>query len=243
MNIRLTLACMSAMALCGYAHAVDVRAYVIAKTSGEVAADMSRVEACIDDMNFVYAQVGLRFDLRECSLVFSNELYVVVRTNTTSWTALCDYAQNTGGIELYFVGEIAGAHVNAFCTKGGIVIGPDATPRDVSHEIGHACGWKDIYEAHAGTDLAVSGRATEERLQEDWSPYYPRGITQAEIIHRLLMYGRTGDGHVAIPRGDVYGLWYVNVWNPGVRTWSRDWRLSAVPVSAWHGMNRNPASE
>ena len=228
-------------ALC--APAADVRAYVIAKTNGEVAAYPDRVAACLSDMNMVYAQAGLGFNLVGCSVVVSNELYVVDYTNAASRVALCNYAKNTGGIELYFVGEIASSQVHAFHTRRGIVVGPDATPRDVSHDVGHACGWKDIYEAHSGTSLAVEGSPRQEWIPDDWSSYYPRNITQADIIQRLLMYGRSGDGHLDIPAGAVRGLWYTNVFNHVTHTWSRDWRISLAPVSAWHGMNRSPQSE
>ena len=223
--------------------AADVRAYVIARTNGDVAAAPSRVTACISDMNMVYSQVGLAFNLVECAVVTSNELYVVDYTNAASRIALCNYATNTGCIELYFVGEIASSQVRAFHTMRGIVVGPDATPRDVSHEVGHACGWKDIYESHSGTALSVDGRPRKEWLPDDWSPYYPRTITQAGIIQRLLMYGRSGDGHIDIPAGEVQGLWYTNVFNQATHSWTRDWRISLAPVSAWHGMNRNPQSE
>ncbi len=223
--------------------AADVRAYVIARTNGEVAAVPSRVAACISDMNMVYSQVGLAFNLVECAVVTSNELYVVDYTNAASRVALCNYATNTGGIELYFVGEIASSQARAFHTKRGIVVGPDATPRDVSHEVGHACGWKDVYESHSGTDLSVEGRPRQEWMPDDWSPFYPRTMTQAEIIQKLLMYGRSGDGHIDIPAGDVRGLWYINVFNHATHSWTRDWRISLAPVSAWHGMNRDPQNE
>jgi len=235
-----------AFALCmlmSCASAVDVRAYVIAKTNGDVASSPSHVIACISDMNMVYSQVGLSFNLVECSVVISNELYVVDYTNAPSRTALCNYVTSTGGLELYFVGEIASSQVRAFYTKRGIVVGPDATPRDVSHEVGHACGWKDIYESHSGTSLAVEGRPIQEWMPDDWSPFYPRNMTQASIIQMLLMYGRSGEGHVDIPAGDVRGLWYINVFDHATHRWTRDWRISLAPVSSWHGMNRNPQSE
>lgn len=225
------------------ASAAVVRAYVMARTNGEVAAPPSRVTACISDINMVYSQVGLDFILVECTVVTSNELFIVDYTNAASRVALCNYATNTGGIELYFVGEIASSQVRAFHTKRGIVVGPDATPRDVSHEVGHACGWKDIYESHSGTTLSVEGRPKQAWMPNDWSPYYPRNITQAEIIQRLLMYGRSGDGHLDIPAGEVHGLWYTNVFNHATHSWTRDWRISLAPASAWHGMNRNPQSE
>lgn len=223
--------------------AADVRAYIIAKTNGDAAADSSCVMACLSDMNMAYSQVGLVFNLVECQVVASNELYIVDYTNAASRAALCNYATGTGGIELYFAGEIVSSQVRAFHTKRGIVAGPDATPRDVSHEVGHACGWKDVYESHSGTSLAIEGRPRKEWMPDDWSPYYPRSITQAAIIRRLLMYGRSGEGHADIPAGDVHGLWYIYIFDANTRTWSRDWRVSLAPVGAWNGMNRNPQSE
>lgn len=43
--------------------------------------------------------------------------------------------------------------------------------------------------------------------------------------------------------GNIHGLWYTNVFNQATHAWTRDWRVSLTPVSAWHGMNRNPQSE
>lgn len=240
---RIILATLLATVPVALTSAVDVRAYVIAKTNGEIAANTTRVEECIADMNEVFAQIGLGFVLCQCSIVTSNELWVVDYTNAASRVSLCNYATNTGGLELYFVGEIASSQVRAFHTKRGIVIGPYASSRDVTHEIGHACGWKDIYETHSSTSLAVEGQAKMVWLPNDWSSYYPRGITQAEIIRRLLMYGRSGAGHIDIPAGDIHGLWYVYILDQNTRDWIRDWRVSLAPLGASRGMNRNPRSE
>ena len=61
---------------------------------------------------------------------------------------------------------------------------------------------------------------------------------------RMINIGKAlKSGHVDIPAGEVRGLWYTNVFNQATHSWTRDWRISLAPVSAWHGMNMNPQSE
>ena len=91
---RIILAALLATVPVALTSAVDVRAYVIAKTNGEIAANTTRVEECIADMNEVFAQIGLGFVVCQCSIVTSNELWVVDYTNAASRVSLCNYATN-----------------------------------------------------------------------------------------------------------------------------------------------------
>ena len=212
--------------------AMDIFAYAVADTKAGEVASVSKVAGCVSDLNLIYSQIGVPFALASYAVVTNDAFYRVVYTNAHTWTALCDFTNNTGGVELYFVGEIDGPAA-AFYTKKGIVVGPEATPRTVSHEIGHAFGWKDIYVNHGGTALAVEGRPSKERMPVEWSPFYPRGTTQADLVQKLLMYGRPSETKADIPGGDIYGLWYVNRKDASTGRWVRDWRLSLAPVGAF----------
>lgn len=222
--------------------AVDIYAYAIADTKAGEVASASKVAGCVSDLNLIYSQIGVPFTLASYSVVTNDAFYRVVYTNAHTWTALCDYTNNTGGIELYFVGEIDG-QATAFHTKKGIVVGPNATARTVSHEVGHAFGWKDIYVNHGETSLVVEGPPSKERLPVEWSPFYPRGTMQADVIPRLLMYGRSSETKADIPGGDIYGLWYVNRRDASTGRWTRDWRLSLAPVGAFGESTRLTLSE
>lgn len=224
------------------AHAVDVHAYIIADGDGVPSSSPSFVADCVVDLNLVYSQIGVPFVLASCAIITNEAFSTVVYTNAQSWIPLCDYATNTGGIELYYVGRIIG-QATAFYTKKGIVVGPEATPRTVSHEIGHAFGWKDIYVNHGGTALAVEGPPSEERMPVEWSPFYPRGTTQADLVQKLLMYGHPSESKVDIPGGDIYGLWYMSRKDASTGRWTRDWRLSLAPVGAFGENMRLPLSE
>ena len=78
-------------------------------------------------------------------------------------------------------------------------------------------------------------------MPHDWG-WYPSETTQADILGRLLMYGCTSDSKADIPFGDVYGLYYVNSWNPISWGYDRDWRLGLAPVGFEAHATRCPAS-
>lgn len=242
-SIRLaSIALLMVVSVTFAANAVDVHAYIVAKTDGSEATSPAHVVECINDLNLAYSQIGIPFSLMSCNLVVSNEFYDVVYTNAQTWTALCDYAKNTGGLELYFVGGIDGT-ATAFYTRKGIVISQQASARTVSHEVGHAFGWKDIFTRHSQTALLVEGPPSQERMPTEWSPFYPRGTMQADLIPKLLMFGQPSSSKLDIPGGDIYGLWYTNRRDVVTGRWVRDWQLSLAPVGIWNGMNRNPQSE
>ena len=59
---------------------------------------------------------------------------------------------------------------------------------------------------------------------QDWGGgYYPTGLTQAELIHRLAMYGVAGDStggrSFDLPFGGIYGLHYTTDYVTGTQTW------------------------
>ena len=115
--------------------------------------------------------------------------------------ALC-----AGGLELYFIRSLSG-RPTAFSRKTGIVIGPRANARTVSHEIGHTCGLPDIYNFYRGTPLAVYGAPSKDRMVDDWG-WYPPSVLHSNIVERLLMYGFRSDAKADISYGDVFGLHY-----------------------------------
>ena len=85
----------------------------------------------------------------------------------------------------------------------------------LAHEVGHACKRQDIYVT--GGSLSIVGEAVEQsKMPMDWTNgYHPPGITQDEIVKRLLMYGKSEEGTgTRIPRGNIYGVGYTPIGHP-----------------------------
>lgn len=191
-------------------------------------------------MNEIYAQVCMRFAIESILKINSTYLANVHLTNTVQWTELCSIGQDTGGLELYFVFNLGG-EATAFHTPGGIVVGPKANGRSMTHEIGHVYGLPDIYEESEDGSLFVSGKPPRERMPDDWG-WYPPTVTQEEIVHRLLMYGTFSDTKADISYGDIYGIHYTSSWNRVARKWENHWMLDLVPVGFKHHGNRHLVS-
>lgn len=85
---------------------------------------------------------------------------------------------------------------------------PDIT---LAHELGHACGWPDLYIQYKDQP-SISGLTSATRLPDDWNngpgpaEYYDRYQTQALLLTHLLMYGYPQGGR-DIPSGSVYGVY------------------------------------
>jgi len=128
----------------------------------------------------------------------------------------------TGGLEIYFVDDIidaAGLHIPAAAgAAAGILIDDSAPLKAFAHELGHACGWPDIYvDLPVSPTLPAGANLPTDKVKVAWLPddwnngsdakYYDNN-SQRTIVERLLMHGHGGgsDDSIAIPRGEVHGL-------------------------------------
>ncbi len=226
---------------------VNVHVYIVCSTNGHAAETSAGVAALLGGANDIWRQAGLSFQLASCNYITNDTWLTVAYTNGT-WplsNTIKSYASGTGGVECYFVDEIETA--NALTSSSGILFSTNGNFRTLAHEIGHACGLKDIYVRHRGTSLSVIGESSSVRLGVEWGSettngYYPRRTMQADEIQKLLMYG-VGNGFKAdIPYGDVQGLWYSNRWDSTNQVMQRDWQISPVPVGFFLHGNPNPTS-
>jgi hypothetical protein len=147
-------------------------------------------------------------------------------------------------LELYFVNTLEGGATAGLCCYGGIVLSDDATGRVIAHEVLHACndavpGVEDIYPVRNDSDVGtdpVTGVAREDWLPSDWGGgYYPPGLTQRELINRLVMssggYNEEITGEPRdLPLGPVWG--YHNMVSNGVPVRVRVLGLSACGQAA-----------
>ncbi len=115
-------------------------------------------------------------------------------------------------IAVYFVsGSDNGNEPLGSWNDYGIIIKASANAKTLAHEIGHACGWYDIY-CKSGNSIVTQLR---EGLRQSWMPldwsngtgcrFYNPLLSQYQVIQRLLMFGEGSNVKCDIPSGGVYG--------------------------------------
>ncbi len=223
------------------ANVVPLDCWILGNDSGETSFTPQAVSNLVDEVNRIYAQVALEFQVSAIHTTNDSQLAELVLSDASQKRRVCSLASNTGGLELYFVFSLSGI-ATAFYRPDGIVIGPSANVLTVAHELGHACGLSDVYDRHQETTLVVEGVPTRERMPDDWG-WYPPNVMQTNIVRRLLMYGRRSDTKADISYGDVYGLCYTSSWNRVTRQWDRFWMKGMVPVGFGSHGNRTPTSK
>ena len=124
----------------------------------------------------------------------------------------------TDGLEVYFIqGTDSGKkdeddEPNGEWSRYGIIVRGAANARTLAHEIGHACGWYDIYTNRKNSAPAeLDGFVREGWLHADWNNgtggrFYEWNLRQSDIIHRLLMYGVGSEEKADLPLGLVHGI-------------------------------------
>lgn len=179
----------------------------------------AHVGALLDEVNVIFRQVGLHFSVGAPLRVVENDQwaqYGLLRRDCGN--AIRNIMSGTGGVEVYFIpgadAETENARNEPLGTHNpyGIVVKTIASGSALAHEIGHACGWYDIYNDEEGFDVSelLLGMRSEW-LPNDWNNgtggrFYDPLLTQYALIQRLLMYGRDNAVHSDIPAGNVYGL-------------------------------------
>ena len=218
--------------------------WIVAEDDGRTFHSPGLISNQVELVNRIYSQVAMRFDIESITVTNSTRLTHVDYSNAAQKAELCSLTNLTDGLEIYFVETITDRTV-AFCGRSGMVVSRNYSDTTLAHEIGQACGLSDIYDSYSReTDLVVTGMPQKAYFTHDWG-WYPENVTQAQLVQRLLMYGyNTGSTHKGdISRGDVYGLWYEQVWNPSRNAYDKVWQLGLAPVGfKLHG-NRHPVSE
>ena len=180
----------------------------------------SNIAFALERANAIYGQVGMAFVTNEPPVYFTNDDYFVLEQSIfppyDSWPDLTDlisHTNGTGGLEVYFVNEIQGLPCGLCAASGGgIAIERNAPLNTMAHEIGHACGLRDIYTDYGGTNVG-SALVREAWEPQDWSggigpEFYNRTLSQEILIRRLLMHGTVlaSMATLDIPTGEVSGV-------------------------------------
>ena len=223
---------------------VKLHCWIVADDMGDSPHSYETISNQVVSVNRIYSQVAMSFTIESISHTNSTRLTNVDYSNAAQKAELYSLSNHTEGLDVYFVESIT-ERTDAFCGRSGIVVSRNYSDTTLAHEIGHACGLSDIYDSYSReTDLVVTGMPQKVYFTHDWG-WYPENVTQAQLVQRLLMYGyNTGSTHKGdISRGDVYGLWYEQVWNPSRNAYDKVWQLGLAPVGfKLHG-NRHPVSE
>ena len=218
-------------------------------TNSEYRTTPTEVSNMVAQVNEIYEQVGMKFVID--SIVFravNHELLDFDPENPKSEAYIqdiCNIATNTGGLEIYFVYNLAESWGGNYGPPGqsfGIILAADAGALVLAHEIGHACGLWDIY--YQTEDIpALTGELFHDGMAGDWGSesvaehYYSPVITQREIIQGLLMHGVRETANVDLSCGDIHGIWNADDENaPGDS-------ISNVPVGFFQHGIRQPENQ
>lgn len=177
------------------------------------------IESLLREVNVIFRQVGLSFYLgASITIVVDKGLAEYGLMNKKSQFQIRNIMRNTEGVEIYFVEGLKYDH-NLYddqplgsASKYGIIVKDSISAITLAHEIGHLCGWKDIYfHSNGYAPGELNFRVSQERLPNDWNngtgyQFYPKELTQAEVIRRLLMLGNGSATRGDIASGNVYGL-------------------------------------
>ena len=235
MRMAFFVTLVSLMYLTSWSDPVNMKCWIVTDGINTGGHTHETVSNLVDGVNEIYSQVCVKFAIDSISVTNDSYLANVHLTNQTQWVALSSIERNTGMLELYFVPSLEGG-ATAFHSRLGIVVGPSANARTLSHEIGHACGLPDVYVRHGGTSLRVQGLPSKDRMPDDWG-WYPSSVTHQQLLQRLLMYGVFSSSKADLSYGDIYGLHFTQ--SSGAKTWY----LDQAPVGFGRHGNRHPASQ
>ncbi len=185
------------------------------------------IASLLADANKVFTQAGMLFVKGTTSFVNNGNWYDIPFQPTSTYrqrvTEICLSQASCTGVKIFinnsfYAGQGAIGHAVTPCQDGisYCIISPYyMSARDLTHEVGHACGLNDIYGFNIPNSPATFSimhfPVLHDDLPLDWtglSDYYPTGTTRHNIVAQLLMMGFPAlqDPRSDIPRGEVYGI-------------------------------------
>ena len=194
-----------------YAHAdpIPIHFMFICDTNGFHAGWASAIPGLITNVNHIYRQAGMSFTQASVAYTNNQEWYQHSDSNRIQ-EAIVDSRTFKKGLEVYIVSRLAPEVAGKNWTDRGILMTGTGSARTLAHEIGHECGWGDIYTSAPGQPQMTTVLSPDHLTPADWNngpgpqEYYPRGLPLAAVIKRCLMFGYTSGGH-DLPMGSVKG--------------------------------------
>jgi hypothetical protein len=213
---------------------IPLHIFMLYDANNNPAVPMSRVEEWVAEANRIYRQAAMSFFIASVTEIRGKPDWFNVPFYS-DFVKMCSYTNNTGGLEVYCVDTLPiamGLHSRGQWLgdpKGGLAVAAHATLQVLAHEIGHACGLRDIPLDRLGNTLISEHLGGEK----NWSGgtgtgYYFSGLKHADLIKRLLMFELANGIQADIPLGDVWAY-------PALQAQG----LSPLSVGV-NSMNRNP---
>ncbi len=171
------------------------------------------LDSLLDEVNSIYRQAGMYFSVGSSIMCITNDIWAKYGLVDASVAVqIRNIMSGTNGLEVYFIpgndsdDEPLGKH-NSY----GIIVKATSSATVIAHEIGHACGWGDVYTSRGGNSPSeLHEWLCATRMPQDWnngtgSRFYDPQLMQQDIIPRLLMHGVNAGGQADIPAGSVFG--------------------------------------
>lgn len=189
-------------------HEVKVYPCAVYNVDRDLPITTAQVNALLDEVNVIFRQVGLHFSLGAGVSNVANSVWARDGLTDISLAAqIRNIMSGTDGVEVYFIpGNGNPNEPTGSCTRNGVIVRDTAGASTLAHELGHACGLHDIYVE----DGELTEGVKESWMPQDWNNgtgcrFYDPLLMQRDVIHRVLMYGRSIATKADIPSGGVYG--------------------------------------
>jgi hypothetical protein len=183
-----------------------------AKKSSTPAATPASVTNKVNEANTFLRRAGVRLIIHSIEFEDDSQLYNIPNKELQARLMGLNYSTAVPELKVFFVNSIDNGDTAGFECKYGIAISKSANNTTLAHEVGHACGWQDVYDALSDfpyTDIFDAGVVKAEYLDpKDWGVgWYDETLQQFDLVKRLLMYGYSNEGRGHIPHGSVYGVY------------------------------------
>ena len=166
------------------------------------------------EVNAIYRQVGLCFSCGvDVSYVNNSVMATSGLGDVNIGSEVRRILEDVDGIEVYFIkGGDGDDEINGSANRQGIIVKYGSSAQTLAHEIGHVCGWHDIYASIGRVKPVVLDNCVNAGwLPSDWNNgtghmFYDGAVTQRRAIERLIMCGYSASARGDISGGNVYGL-------------------------------------
>ena len=210
-------------------HVIPVKAYVVEEQDGEPICGREHIAPLFPEVNAIFSQVGFQFVLDETVGHIADTNYLVINKEDGTYprgNALVNLHSATNTVELYIVRSIEGA--DGLTYPGGIVLPVGVGSHALAHEVGHACGLRDVLDFVQWKDPATQTEQTalypeaagRSHIVDDWGTDFAEGYygvqMHSNLVTRLLMCGRRLQTwtNEDITFGDVDGFVFVSDSSP-----------------------------
>ena len=166
-----------------------IHVYIICAAAGSPAVGTNTVNAWVAEANRIYRQAAMSFYVAGLDYVVNSNWYFI--GSSTDFYQMTSHANAFEGLELYCVDSIAaGAGLHSDPTlmpidpRCGMAVKAGAELGTMAHELGHACGLKDLYKYTPGGGLVSEDKARPL----NWSGGEGTGYHTPSLAYRDLTY-------------------------------------------------------